>query len=100
MLSWERVESLRTQLQILFDSDMTVEGLEGLLRDNQADIDRLETQVKEEAVARRVRQKDFEALTKQMVDLTHEKDLLIRQLEAKGVDGVNFRESKIMDGYR
>lgn len=87
-------------MQIFFESDMTVEGLERLLGDNRVEIDRLEARVKEETVNRRVRQKDFESLSKLIYDLTHEKELLIRQLEAKGVDGVNFRESKVMEGYR
>ena len=87
-------------LEIFFDSDMTVEGLETLLQENNQVIEKAKEKVKNKSINKTVSQKKFETLLKEISLLEEERKSLVFIIESKGVNVSDVREKGIMDEYR
>jgi septation ring formation regulator EzrA len=99
-VSWKDVKTLRKSLNIIFDSDMTVDGLESLIQENSAKIREIEENIKKEQITKTVAQKKFETLSKEINSLEDEKQNIIHILESKGVDFLNIKTTGIANGYK
>lgn len=100
LIKWEEMTTFQYDLEIFFDSDMTVEGLETLLQENNQVIEKAKEKVKNESINKTVSQKKFETLLKEISLLEEERKSLVFIIESKGVNVSDVREKGIMDEYR
>lgn len=100
LIKWEEMTTFQYDLEIFFDSDMTVEGLETLLQENNQVIEKAKEKVKNKSINKTVSQKKFETLLKEISLLEEERKSLVFIIESKGVNVSDVREKGIMDEYR